>query len=204
MQLRLCPGEDMQGNIPMRPQSILSFLLALICAAAAAFADPGTDLLSAAREGSEEGVRGALAAGADADARDEEGATALMTAAYAGNIPVMKTLIAARAAVNLGDGKGRTALMRAADGGSVEAVKTLTAAGAFVNTGDGDGETALMRAVEGGFDEVTDLLIRVGARWRAAGSSICRGSTPGRSPPAWTLPMAWWRSRRWRKAVQHD
>ena len=114
----------------------------------AVFADAGADLLAAAREGSEQGVRAALAAGADVNARDEDGVTALMHAAYAGNDPaVLKTLVASRAAVNLRDNNGRTALMRAADGGNVEALTILSAAGAFVNAGDGGGVTALMRTV---------------------------------------------------------
>ena len=63
-------------------------------------------LLAAARAGDLADVRERLAAGADREARDADGATALMLAAHAGWLDVVRALIDAGADVNATDDRG--------------------------------------------------------------------------------------------------
>jgi ankyrin repeat protein len=86
-----------------------------------------------------------LAAGADPNAVDFEGATPLMYAAEVGTLELLRALLAAGADVNARDAKGRTALMYAADDCQTESVHLLVQAGADVTLKDSKGYTALKR-----------------------------------------------------------
>ena len=70
-------------------------------------------LLNALYYGQPERIHPLLEAGADPNARDEEGTPALVRAARAGYLDAVKTLIAAGAALDAQDAQGKTALDRA-------------------------------------------------------------------------------------------
>jgi hypothetical protein len=86
-----------------------------------------------------------LAAGADSNAADYDGATPMMYAAEVGTAEVLRVLLAARADLNAQDAEGRTALMYAADHRQTESVRLLVEAGADVTLKDNNGYTALKR-----------------------------------------------------------
>ncbi len=86
-----------------------------------------------------------LAAGADPNAVDFEGATPLMYAAEVGTLELLRALLAAGADVNARDAEGRTALIYAADHCQTESVRLLVQAGADVTRKDSKGYTALKR-----------------------------------------------------------
>ncbi len=125
-------------------------------------------LFDAVTNGDVERVRELLAAGADCDARDGEGATALMLAAYAGNLAVVKTLIEAGADVNARGEGGWSPLMKAAhnaelDRGFADVAQALIDAGANVEAPIGFGVRPLMLAAGYGETAVVDTLLRAGA-----------------------------------------
>ncbi|MFA5106679.1 MAG: ankyrin repeat domain-containing protein, partial [Candidatus Micrarchaeia archaeon] len=70
-------------------------------------------LLEAVSSGDLAGVKEALAAGADVNAKDRDGYTALMVASYWGHMDIVKLLIAAGADVNAKSETGYTALIEA-------------------------------------------------------------------------------------------
>ena len=86
-----------------------------------------------------------LEAGADVDARTEDGLTALMYAARNPNSEIMSALLKSGADVNVGTNEGYTALMAAAQYNSnPDAVMLLAGAGANVDAKSEDNSTALM------------------------------------------------------------
>ena len=89
-----------------------------------------------------------LEAGAEVDAKDNDGATALMEAARRGHAAAIAALLAAGAEVEAKYNEGATALMLAAQGGHAAAIAALVAAGAEVEAKDDNGMTALMFAEE--------------------------------------------------------
>lgn len=80
--------------------------------------------------GNAEEVKKALAGGANANARDNNGWTALMTAAWNGHAVIVETLVTAGADVNARYKDGRTARVLAASKGHAGIVKILAKAGA--------------------------------------------------------------------------
>ena len=84
-----------------------------------------------------------IAAGADVNARDDQGQTVLMVACEGhANKGVIEELIAAGAEVNATDPQGKTALMVAADDVKVYAIDALSAAGVNVGAVDLRGRSA--------------------------------------------------------------
>ena len=86
-----------------------------------------------------------LAAGADPNAVDFEGATPLMYAAEVGRPEVLRALLAAGADPNAQDAEGHTALMYAADHCQTESARLLVQVGADLTLKDSNGYTALER-----------------------------------------------------------
>jgi hypothetical protein len=99
-----------------------------------------------------------LGAGANLNARDDEGATALMHASGFGYEEAVRLLIEHGANLNLKDNKGRTALMHAAAGLYVDAIPELLRSGADLYARDLDGKTALDIAQAAGHDVAVGLL----------------------------------------------
>lgn len=87
-------------------------------------------------------------AGADIEARDEDGVTALSNAASMEHNQALEYLLSKGAPVNQIDRKGRTPLYMAAVVGNIDGVKLLLAKGADKSLEDTDGKTAVMIAEE--------------------------------------------------------
>jgi ankyrin repeat protein len=109
-----------------------------------------------------------LAAGADCNQRDGDGATALMLAAHAGRLDLVKALIDAGADVNATDERGWGALRKAAynpdlDRGFADVAQALIDAGANVEAPIGYGVRPLMLAAGYGETAVVETLLRAGA-----------------------------------------
>jgi ankyrin repeat protein len=125
-------------------------------------------LLRAAEAGDLARVQDLLAAGADCDARDADGATVLMHAAHAGHLEVVRALIDAGADVNATDPRGWGALAKAVhnpdlDRGFADVVETLVQAGANIEAAIGYGIRPLMLAAAYGETRVVEALLKTGA-----------------------------------------
>ena len=111
-------------------------------------------------------------AGADVNAKDNDGWTALMLAGGRGRTEIVNALIKAGADVNAKRNEVGTALMWAASEGRTETVNTLIKAGADVNAkANYLGTTALMKAAPRGHAEIVKALINAGADVNAKDSS---------------------------------
>lgn len=108
-------------------------------------------------------------AGADVNARDDEGKSVLSHAVDAGYTRMIKVLIDAGAAIEDKDDTGITPLMHAASGWfrGYDATKAIIDAKANVNATDHYGKTALMHAAEHWHARVCALLIENGADFDA-------------------------------------
>ena len=117
------------------------------------------------RNGTARQIRDALDAGAEVDARDDDGRTALMWAARDNmDIDAIKALLDAGADVDARDDDGRTALMWAArDNTDINAIEALLDAGADIDARDVGGRTALMWAAKCNSDKFVNALIDAGA-----------------------------------------
>lgn len=102
-----------------------------------------------------------LAAGANANARNDYGSTPLSEAAVVGNAAVIKKLLEAGANVESANGDGQTALMIVARSSNLEAAKLLLDHGANVNARERwRGQTALMWAAAESQPQMVRLLIK--------------------------------------------
>lgn len=99
-----------------------------------------------------------LDAGANLNARDDEGRTALMHASGFGYAEAVRLLIEHGANLNLKDNNGRTALMHAAAGLYIDAIPELLRNGADLHARDLDGKTALDIARTAGHEVAVRLL----------------------------------------------
>lgn len=125
-------------------------------------------LLEAVSAGDVDRVGKLLAAGADSNERNAEGATALMLAAHAGQLDLVKILIDAGADVNLTDERGWGPLMKAAynaelDRGFADVAQALIDAGANLEAAIGYGVRPLMLAAGYGETAVVETLLHAGA-----------------------------------------
>jgi uncharacterized protein len=130
------------------------------------------ELLGAISAGDAEKTKALLAAGADANARNTEGATALMLAANAGNLEMVKALLAAGADVKATDAAGWNALMKGLynadlDRGFPDVTQALIDAGADVESKIAYGIRPLMLAAGYGEAGVVEVLLKAGADPRA-------------------------------------
>jgi cytohesin len=130
---------------------------------------------TAATAGDAEAVKEFLAAGADVNAKDDNGWTPLHYAAGNGHKEVAELLIAKDADVNAKTDIGRTPLHAAAYSGHKEIAELLIANGADVNAKRAGGVTPLYAATLGAHKEVVELLIAKGADVNA---KTDWGSTP--------------------------
>ncbi len=127
-----------------------------------------TELINAVKAGEISAVQRTLAAGADVNSRDSDGATLLMLAAQEDDLPMVKVLLEAGADVNACDERGWAPLAKAVYSaelkrGFPEMVKTLIAAGANIEATIGYGVRPLMLAAGYGETEVVEALLNAGA-----------------------------------------
>ncbi len=125
-------------------------------------------LLRAVEAGDLPRVQALLAAGADCDARNADGATALMLGAHAGRLDVVRALIEAGADVNATDERGWCAMTKAVynpdlDRGFADVVEALIRAGAGIETPITYGIRPLMLAAGYGETAVVETLLKAGA-----------------------------------------
>ncbi len=142
------------------PVVAAAFLLAT-ATFAHALAEP--DLIAAVRAGDLAETRALLAADADPDAPQGDGATALHWAAHRGETEAAALLIEAGADVNAANALGATPLWLAAGHGSGPVVGMLLEAGANPNVTLRMGETPLMSAARSGNLRVVEMLVDRGA-----------------------------------------
>ncbi len=126
------------------------------------------ELLQVVRSGDVDSARRMLAAGADINSSDGDGATLLMMACHAGNLPMVLALIDAGAEVNASDERGWTPLMKAAynaelDRGFPDVAQALIDAGANVEMPISYGIRPLMLAAGYGETAVVETLLKAGA-----------------------------------------
>ena len=152
--------------------SIVALALTLPAAspAAAARADEAP-IIEAARAQDADAVRTLLADGADANARQPDGATALHWAAYRDDHEITALLLEAGADVRAANELGATPLWLAASNRSARMVKQLLDAGAEPNVELPEGETPLMAAARAGGAEAVHLLLVHGAQVNHAETS---------------------------------
>ncbi|WP_395570535.1 ankyrin repeat domain-containing protein [Streptomyces sp. BK79] len=141
-------------------------------------------LLAAARRGDTDAVHAALLAGADVEARDEEGRTALLRTALDDRVAVAEVLVAAGADVNAQDAHedsawlvtgvtGSVAMMRALLPGRPDVTLTNRFGGVSVIPASERGHAAYVRAVLAGTDTDVDHVNRLG--WTALLEAVILG-----------------------------
>ena len=153
---------------------------------------PGADdrLLRAAAAGDVDGVREALADGADVAATDETDATALVLAAYGNHLDVARALVDAGADVNHKDRTQQSAYLISTSevGNDPRLLDLMLASGARVQAKDRFNGTGLIRAAERGFPVIIGRLLDAGIQvdhvnelgWTALHEAIIlgRGTRP--------------------------
>ncbi|KAK9154013.1 hypothetical protein Sjap_001493 [Stephania japonica] len=120
-------------------------------------------MLTAARRGDLETMRGLLKRGAKANHSDQYGLTTLHAAAIKGHKEVVCLLIESGIHLECVDKEGHTALHLAVEGGSLEIVELLVTRGANVNAKSKKGVTPLYLARAMGYEDITQFLFRRGA-----------------------------------------
>lgn len=124
---------------------------------------PPEDLFALIRQGDMAGVKAAVAAGADVNAKDAEGSTPLMYAALYSNVDCMRLLLDNGAVPNAANDLGATALLWT--GARLEKVTLLVERGAEVNARSKLGKTALLIAAgRADAGPVVKYLLEHGAR----------------------------------------
>ncbi len=124
---------------------------------------PEAMLMAAVRRGNVESVRGLLAFGANADARDPALGSALLQAVVSRHEQIVQILLASGASAAIADKHGRSPLWHAAFTGQASALQSLLVAKAPINQGDSDGVTPLGAAAKAGFQGIASSLLGAGA-----------------------------------------
>ena len=125
----------------------------------------GTPLIIAAYNGHEAIVRLLLEAGADKEAKDNDGFTPLINAAYNGHEAVVRLLLEAGADKEAKDNDGDPLIIAAMSGH--EAIVRLLEAGADKDAKDKNGHTPLLEAAARGHEAIVRLLLEAGANKEA-------------------------------------
>ena len=120
-------------------------------------------LHTCAEKGHLDVARDLIEAGADVNAKDNDGFTPLSICAEKGHLDVARDLIWAGADVNAKDNDGMTPLYMCALGGHLEVARALIEAGADVNAKKDNGVTPLHMCAYTGHLEVSRALIEKGA-----------------------------------------
>lgn len=121
------------------------------------------DLLAAVQAGDLGAVRGALQAGGDANARDEQGESALRKATTGGAVDIVEVLLEAGADPNATDGQGDPAREIAFTEGTMTMIRLFAEAGADVSPGSPGTAMALWRASEKCDGSTLRVLLGAGA-----------------------------------------
>lgn len=132
---------------------------------------PGKELIWAAYNGDEAGVKKLMAGGADPNVRDGKGWTALNWASFNGYPGVVKALLSSGADAGIRDKSGWNPFMFAVAAGNTEVVRVFLSYGSDPNDRDKDGGTPVFFAAE---PEMIKILLAAGADPNAANS---RGQT---------------------------
>ena len=142
-------------------------VIALLFALSAPSDEATRDLLAAATAGDRDAILAAIAAGANANARDADKNTPLILVAdeslFGKERQIVEALVTAKADVNAANKDGITALMVASAAGRDGMVRLLVQNGAKVNARDTDGWAALMYAADAGDWSVVKELIEAEA-----------------------------------------
>lgn len=117
----------------------------------------------AARNGQDEAMQMLLAAGADVNAKSDNGLTALLEAASHGHVETARTLLAAGAEVDATEDARCTSLHFAAERGDETMARLLLDAGADPNARNFSGGTPLHAAMFFGSVRVAEMLVDSGA-----------------------------------------
>jgi len=125
-------------------------------------------MIDAIKRRDHKAVNALVAAHADINAAEPDGATPLAWATYLDDTETAKLLLASGAKVKTADEYGETPLTLACANGNAALVTKYIQAGADVNAARWDGETALMIAANTGNPEVVKELIAHGAKVDAA------------------------------------
>ena len=144
----------------MLPRIVFAALLSF---AALSAAEPGLQLIEAAKADAPDLVRSLIQTGADVDAREPDGATALAWAAMRSNGEVARVLLEAGADPNIANELGIGPLMIAIENGATGIVRLLLDRGADPNLRRENGETPLMTAARLGQVQVMRQLLHRGA-----------------------------------------
>jgi len=147
-----------------QPLVIAAIAASLTAPVAVADEQANKALFKAAEAGNTEGIKQAVADGADLSAHNNKGRTALMIAAREADLATVEALIKAGADVNTTSTvSDDTAVMAAARRGDADIMRAMFEAGARADGRDQNGRTPLMVAAKGGHHEIMKILVDHGA-----------------------------------------
>lgn len=125
-------------------------------------ASPTAALLAAAAAGHTDGVRAALAAGADIEARDHRGRTALLLAATSDHVPIAQLLVAHGASADALDDRNDTPWLVTGVTGSVAMLEALLPANPDMKIRNRYGGIAVIPASERGHVNYVRRVVQTG------------------------------------------
>jgi ankyrin repeat protein len=156
-------SSDTMNQRPLYQAFACIALASVLC-----FANGAGTVLDAVKRRDHKALKALIAARADVNATQPDGASALAWAIYLDDQAAAEMLLAAGAKVNTADEYGETPLTLACNNGNVALVQKLVAAGADPKAARWDGSTALMLAANAGKVEIVKLLLERGATINAA------------------------------------